>query len=615
MSKITSLISRAPKRFSAIVAMVAAAIIVPAALFAWGPSRQTFTTAQPADYITFNSIVDNPAHGDERNFVQVREASASNETYADEISLSAGKEDVIYMYYHNNAASNLNLTATGTYAKAEIPAVVPNGSTGTKAVGYVGASNAKPTQVWDDISFKNSTGGDIALRYVPGSATIHNFGATDGATLSAGTDNGDGTWTLGAEDLDGLTITPADDYSGSFDLNVTVTSTDGDDTASVSETVTVDVAGVADAPTLETANASGTEDSAIALDIDAGLTDSSETLTITISGVPEGASLSAGTDNGDGTWSLTSDDLEGLTITPPEDFSGSFDLTVTATSSDGADTASIADTLSVTVDPVADAPTLSVDPASGNEDSAIALDIDAGLTDSSETLTVTISGVPDGATLSAGTDNGDGIWTLGSDQLEGLTITPAEDFSGSFDLSITAVSADGEDVASVGDTITVDVAGVADTPTLDDSDASGSEDSAIALDIEVDELVALDDPKEETVKKKWLLLMHATPLAGLILPLLNVLIPLFLWIHKREDNPVYNEHGIKVINFHPRLRHCSIYHCRYREDVLSRTLFKTGRSAGRIAGQTSLFSLHLLRAMRGVCGDDSGLRARRCSGL
>ncbi|MCR9228567.1 MAG: serine hydrolase [Flavobacteriaceae bacterium] len=72
---------------------------------------------------------------------------------------------------------------------------------------------------------------------------------------------------------------------------------------------------------------------------------------------------------------------------------------------------------------------------------------------------------------------------------------------------------------------------------------------AVALDIEVDELIALDDPKEETVKKKWLLLMHATPLAGLILPLLNVLIPLFLWIHKREDNSIYNEHGIKVVNF------------------------------------------------------------------
>lgn len=72
---------------------------------------------------------------------------------------------------------------------------------------------------------------------------------------------------------------------------------------------------------------------------------------------------------------------------------------------------------------------------------------------------------------------------------------------------------------------------------------------AVALDIEVDELVPLENPKEETIKKKWLLLMHATPLAGLFLPLLNVLIPVFLWIHKREDNPMYNEHGIKVINF------------------------------------------------------------------
>tara|TARA_R110002012_G_scaffold120556_2_gene269957 strand:- start:3150 stop:4907 length:1758 start_codon:yes stop_codon:yes gene_type:complete len=72
---------------------------------------------------------------------------------------------------------------------------------------------------------------------------------------------------------------------------------------------------------------------------------------------------------------------------------------------------------------------------------------------------------------------------------------------------------------------------------------------AVALEIEVDELVPLENPKEETIKKKWLLLMHATPLAGLFLPLLNVLIPLFLWIHKREDNTIYNEHGIKVINF------------------------------------------------------------------
>jgi len=314
--------------------------------------------------------------------------------------------------------------------------------------------------------------------------TVTISGVPDGATLSAGTDNGDGTWTLGSDDLEGLTITPADDFSGSFDLGVTAQSADGEDVATTSGSITVDVAGVADAPTLETSDASGSEDSAIALDIDAGLTDSSETLTVTISGVPDGATLSAGTDNGDGTWTLSSGDLEGLTITPADDFSGSFDLGVSAQSADGEDVATTSGSITVDVAGIADAPTLDVADASGNEDSAIALDIDAGLTDSSETLTVTISGVPDGATLSAGTDNGDGIWTLSSGDLEGLTITPADDFSGSFDLGVTAQSVDGEDVATTSGSITVDVAGVADAPTLETSDASGSEDSAIALDID-----------------------------------------------------------------------------------------------------------------------------------
>ncbi|WP_417812540.1 hypothetical protein [Thalassospira alkalitolerans] len=314
--------------------------------------------------------------------------------------------------------------------------------------------------------------------------TVTISGVPDGATLSAGTDNGDGTWTLSAADLEGLTITPADDFSGSFDLAVTAQSADGEDVATVSDSITVGVTGVADTPTLDVADASGKEDSAIALDIDAGLTDSSEVLTVTISGVPDGATLSAGTDNGDGTWTLSAVDLEGLTITPADDFSGSFDLAVTAQSADGEDVATVSDSITVDVAGVADTPTLDVADASGKEDSAIALDIDAGLTDSSEVLTVTISGVPDGATLSAGTDNGDGTWTLSGSDLDGLTITPADDFSGSFDLGVTAQSADGSDVATVSDSITVDVAGVADTPTLDVADASGKEDKAIALDID-----------------------------------------------------------------------------------------------------------------------------------
>ena len=192
MSKITSLIRRAPKRFSALVAMVAAAVIIPTvALASWGPDRPTFTMANPAQYVTFNSITDNPVQGDERNFMQVREANADASTYADSIALQANKEYVINIYYHNNAATSLNDAAhnyagiaRGAYVKAEVPGLVPKGSTGTVSQGYIGASNAKPAQVWDDVKFTNASSGDIALHYVPGSATINNFGKINGQKIS-----------------------------------------------------------------------------------------------------------------------------------------------------------------------------------------------------------------------------------------------------------------------------------------------------------------------------------------------------------------------------------------------------------------------------------------------
>jgi uncharacterized Tic20 family protein len=73
---------------------------------------------------------------------------------------------------------------------------------------------------------------------------------------------------------------------------------------------------------------------------------------------------------------------------------------------------------------------------------------------------------------------------------------------------------------------------------------------AVGLDIEVDDLMVLDNPKEETIKRKWMLLLHATPFFGLIIPFANVLFPLFIWISKAEDNKVYDMHGRAVINFH-----------------------------------------------------------------
>jgi len=71
---------------------------------------------------------------------------------------------------------------------------------------------------------------------------------------------------------------------------------------------------------------------------------------------------------------------------------------------------------------------------------------------------------------------------------------------------------------------------------------------AEAMQIEVDDLLVLDNSNEESIQNKWLLFMHGSPLLGFVFPF-SVLFPLFLWLHKREDNGIYNAHGMKVINF------------------------------------------------------------------
>lgn len=76
---------------------------------------------------------------------------------------------------------------------------------------------------------------------------------------------------------------------------------------------------------------------------------------------------------------------------------------------------------------------------------------------------------------------------------------------------------------------------------------------AVGLEIEVDDLIVLDNPNEEVIERKWMLLLHSIPFVGLIIPFGNILFPLFLWIYKVNDNKIYDNHGRAVVNFH-----CSI---------------------------------------------------------
>lgn len=186
MRSILSRLRLAPKRFYALLAIMTAVVAIPAMLNAWGPTRQTFTIEKPATYVEFNSITNNPNIGDERNFVGIREKGTTG-LWQDKVKAQPGKEYVVRMYVHNNAAENLNLMARDVNAMFYLP----NTSAKSHQVnGFLRSSNAKTKEIYDHATFTGDENFKIA--YVDGSIKYYNnangngFNIPDSLFTSAG---------------------------------------------------------------------------------------------------------------------------------------------------------------------------------------------------------------------------------------------------------------------------------------------------------------------------------------------------------------------------------------------------------------------------------------------
>jgi len=188
------------KFFVGIISAIAVAFAISGNAWAlvdtpWGPERATFTWADPAPYATFNSITDNPQLGDERNFVRVWKVADNMEMtddvqlseLQDEVELEVGKTYGVYIYYHNNAdAHDVGQTAKGIAdgagMKSSFPATIAAGEKGT-VTGTIVAANTNPTSVWDGAYLKSNQ--DVYLRYVTGSAVIHNGGELNKTSIGS----------------------------------------------------------------------------------------------------------------------------------------------------------------------------------------------------------------------------------------------------------------------------------------------------------------------------------------------------------------------------------------------------------------------------------------------
>ncbi len=184
-------------------------------VLAWGPERPTYTMENPADHVTFNSITNNSAIGDEREFVRIVDKAAGGK-YVTEMEIEANKDYEVYIYYHNNASRTLNDkahnykgVAYNTKLATDFPSKLAAGERG-QVYASISSPTATPEKVWDETFITAKE--DMTLHYVTGSAKIHNSWDTNGAIVPTYMFSPEGTY-LGMNELNGM-IFGCGEFSG-----------------------------------------------------------------------------------------------------------------------------------------------------------------------------------------------------------------------------------------------------------------------------------------------------------------------------------------------------------------------------------------------------------------
>lgn len=185
---------------------------------AWGPDRQLYTNASPADHPTFNSIQDNAAVGDERDFVRIAEITNSDtkNVYVSNLKVEPGKSYEVWIYYHNNASATYNDEAHNYSGVARDVRVasqfsqVVTPADGGEVSAKITSSNATPSAIWDEAKLTSDQ--NVHLHYHAASAKIYNDWKADGSVLSTNLFSPQGTF-IGLNELNGV-ILGCDEYSG-----------------------------------------------------------------------------------------------------------------------------------------------------------------------------------------------------------------------------------------------------------------------------------------------------------------------------------------------------------------------------------------------------------------
>jgi hypothetical protein len=280
-----------------------------------------------------------------------------------------------------------------------------------------------------------------------------------------------------ADKLAGITFTPNDGFTGTVDINYTVS--DGTATTGGQHTVTVD--NVNEAPEVTDSNSSMNEDTIKgSLNIPVPTDPDGDALTVVINQLPSNGTLTfangAIVKPGE---SFSATDLAGIKFTPNADFNGVVEINYSV--SDGVNTSN--GTHTVTVNPVNDAPdvvnsssTMDEDTSKGSLNIPTPSDVDG------DSLTVTIGTLPTNGTLTFA--NGAVVQagvSFSAAELAGIKFTPDANFNGTVNINYSV--SDGKLTTNGSHTVTVTPVNDAPTVVPNSSTVMDEDSSNVSLNI------------------------------------------------------------------------------------------------------------------------------------
>ncbi|MDF4728471.1 tandem-95 repeat protein [Vibrio parahaemolyticus] len=295
----------------------------------------------------------------------------------------------------------------------------------------------------------------------------------DDKVVSLDTNNGPANGTVSVNPDGSVTYTPNDNYHGADSFTYIVTSGG----VSESTTVNVDVTPVNDAPVAKDDIATTQEDTAVTIDVLPNDTDiDGDTLRIDSASVPS--------DQG------TVEIVDGkLVFTPAENFNGDAEITYTVTDGELTDEAKV----SVTVNPVNDAPTIKVDAVESITENAVSTDTVVA------TLTVRDTDTPEDQLTVSLENNSNGYFVLVGNEVK-LTQAGVDavnnDELNLKDLTISASVSDGVN-PTANDSDSLIVNRVNDAPTIKVDAVESITEDAVSTDTVVATLTVRDTDTPE----------------------------------------------------------------------------------------------------------------------